>query len=94
MVKCVGTGPGGASGLSASEVLQYVDLSADAPRIALDAVRVRVSMRVNRVTGNASTDTRFGIYLEARSGTIASGSVLGFQEVTLDSDWGSSPHGS
>lgn len=86
MAKPIGTTIGGAAATTASEVLQYVNLSAYATEISAGTAQVTVSMRANRVAGNASTDTRFGILLRAWSGIIDSGSLLGSREVTLDTD--------
>ena len=86
MVKFLYSGPNAIPlSLSESEVLQYVDLSAYANSIALGLVSVSASARVNRVAGNASTDSRFALYIRSLSGSLtgtntftndAEGSVL------------------
>ncbi|MBL9144408.1 MAG: choice-of-anchor D domain-containing protein [Verrucomicrobiaceae bacterium] len=85
MLKFISSGPTMTPTSPWCDVPQYVDLSAYSKEIALGLVSATATARFNRVAGNASTDTRFDVIIEAHRGAVP-GPFISQNDVQLLSD--------
>ena len=76
MLEFQATGVIGATGNTRGVVVQYVNLAPLASQISLGGAEADLSAWFNRVAGDASTDTRFGLALVAHEGLPPPGATL------------------
>lgn len=69
MLRFVNTGPSGPGSAFGCELFQLVSLADVMPAVAYGGARASASVFVNRVAGDAQTDTRFQIAIAALAGT-------------------------
>lgn len=88
MLKYEYTSGGTASSSAWSDALQYVDLSSYSSLISTGTAYLTAQAYLNRVAGDAQTDTQFTLTLRAYSGTISSKTQLAIisNDIFIDSN--------